>query len=209
MATAKKTTTKSTTARKTTAAKMAKPKLEIVKPVPEKEMVLYEKMVSKFPAVSTPVDLGDGMTVNVRSRVGLQEMALMVRHIVDTCVDEERGEINFELFDYVTKLVICSVYCGIEATDNPELGYAAICGKDRLYDQIYGYIDYEQLNQIWDSAKARLKAKQEMFSGAAAKLTIDMIQRMNELTELISGAMEGFDADGMAEALKKLGVEAE
>ncbi len=167
-------------------------------------MGLLEQLASRFQPVSTPVDLGDGIIVNVRSRVGIQDIAMMIRYIVDTCVDEEKGEIHFELFDYVTKLVICAVYGGIEVTDNAEIGYAAICGKDRLYDRIYGYIDYEQLNQIWDSAKAQLRAKQEMFSSAAAKLAIDMIQRMNTIYDMFSEMAEGFDGEEAMKAIKSL-----
>lgn len=167
---------------------------------------MFEMMAESFPPCTNQVDLGAGMSVEVRNRLGLTEMMLLVKNIVDACVDEERGEVHTEIVDYVAKLCICSVYCNIPAPEDQEIGYAAVCGADRLYERIEPYIDGEQLINIWDSVMDRLNAKQELFASAAAKITIDMLQKVNELYEMVNSVAENFDGEEAVEAVKKLSV---
>lgn len=210
MATTKNTTAKSNTTKKTTTAKKpaakktAKPKLEIVKDDPVKELSVFEKLAEKFPVYTTHVVLGDGIEVDVRNRISMGEMVLLVKQIVDLCVDEEHGEINFELYTYVTELLICAAFCGLEVPDNAEAGYLAVCKTGGMYEQIAGYIDEDQLSDIWKISGEKIKAKCDMFNSAAAKITVDMLQRINELFEMISSVTDKFDGEEAVNAVIEL-----
>ena len=184
-----------------------KPKLEVVKEEPAKqELSVFEKMAIKFPFEQHEVEIAEGITVNVRTRIGLGEMIALVRSIVDACVDEDRGEVHFELFGYVGKMTICAVYCNLVVPENNEIGYTATVGIGRMYGKIADYIDQEQLQDIWMSAREALAAKSEMFSSASAKITIDMLQKINELYEMISDVTENFDGEEAIKAVKALGT---
>ena len=163
-------------------------------------------MAARFPFEQKEVDLGDGLVVHVRNRLGLGEMMTVVRNIVDACTDEERGEVYFELFEYVTKMTICAVYCNEIAPENNEIGYLAVCSAGGFYDKIEPYMDEEQIDTIWSTAREKLESKRDMFVGAAAKITIDMLQRLNELYDMMANVAEDFDGEEAVEAVKKLSV---
>lgn len=184
-----------------------KPKLEVVKEEPaQQELSVFEKMAIKFPFEQHEVKIAEDITVNVRNRIGLGEMMALVRSVVDACVDEERGEVRFELVNYVTKMSVCAVYCSEVVPENNEIGYLAVFGDGRMYEQIEGHIDQEQLSVIWHSVRESLRAKQEMFNGAAAKVTIDMLQKINELYDMFSDIADGFDGEEAIKAVKNLSV---
>lgn len=205
MATTKKTTTtKSTTTKKAPAKRTTKPKLEIVKDEPVQEMSVFEKMAARFPVTKQEVDLGDGLKVNVRNRLTFQEMMELVQKICDTCVDEQRGEVHMQMLDYVGRLFITAVYCGIEVPGDLDAGYAAMLGKDGLYNRIAVYIEPEQLDGIWQACRFKLRAKEDMFCSAAAKISINMMQKITELYEMISGITDDFDTEEALDVLKKL-----
>lgn len=152
----------------------------------------------------THVDLGDGIEVDVRNRLGFSEMLTVIRAITNACTDEEKGEVHFDVFDYAAKAFICSAYCGIPAPEDPETGYAAICGADRMYELIADYIDDDQLNVIWASARERLTGKRELFNTAAAEMTLNMLQKVNELYEMIGNVTEHFNGDEAIDAIRRL-----
>ncbi len=208
MATTKKTTTeKKTTTKKAPVKRTTKPKLEVVKEEPaQQELSVFEKMAIKFPFEQHEVKIAEDITVNVRNRIGLGEMVSLVRNAVDTCIDEDRGEVHFELVNYVTKMLICTVYCSEIVPANNEAGYLAVSGDGHMYEQIESHIDQEQLSTIWHSVRETLRAKHEMFSSAAAKVTIDMLHRLDELYELFKGIADNFDGEEAVAAVKKLGT---
>lgn len=199
--------TKKTTTEKKTTARTTKPKLTVVKEEQEQpELTVFEKVAIKFPFEQHEVEIADGITVNVRNRIGLGEMMALVRNIVDACVDEDRGEVHFELFDYVTKMSICAVFCNEVVPENNEIGYLAAVGAGRLYEKVAEHIDQEQLQNIWMASRDDLRSKNELFCSAAAKVTIDMLQRINELYEMISNVTENFDGEEAIKAVKNLSV---
>lgn len=202
MATTKKT---ATTTKKTT-TRTAKPKLTVVKPEEAVKQSVFEKMAARFPISIAAVDIGIDEPVNVRSRIGYGEAMMLMKQVIDVCVDQDRGTVSFELFDYAMKMAICSVYCDIPAPEDVEAGYAAVCGTNRMYELIAQFIDADQLDMLWGTTRAKILAQKELFNSAAAKLVIEMIQRMNELVEVISSTTSEFDAGEVSEALAKLGI---
>ena len=200
MATMKKTANKKPVARKAIEPK------EVIVPDngAKSDLSVFEKMAVRFVPTVTEVALCDGVTVNVRKRITLSELMMIVRQIVDACTDEDRGEVHFELFDYATKMAICAVYCGEVAPENNEIGYLAIVGEDRMYDLITPHIDKGQLDNIWFSARERLNAKSNMFASAAARMTVDMLQKMNDLYDMMSSVAAEVDEGNAEEAFRNI-----
>lgn len=196
------TTKKTMTEKKTTAKRTAKPKLTVVK-TEEKPMSVFEQMSARFQPMVSDVDLGDGLTVHVVSRLPLQSVIALIKRITDVCVDEERGEVHFHMLDFTAKLFIVSAYCGIEVPEDVEVGYAATCRAGGLYELVSSHIDTDQLEMIWNSCEDIMSGKAELFNSAAAKLTIDIVQRINELYEMISNVTDHFDGEEAVEALRQ------
>ena len=202
MATAKTTTKKTTTAKKAAPKKTAakKPELKIVEPVEN----IFEKVAKQFPVGTAIVDIGGGMTVDVKSRIGFEDMLSLVKTIVDTCTNEDESEVSFEALDYAGKMLIISAYCGIEAPEDPEIGYAAVCGANRLYEMVAGYIDSEQLEYIWASARERLVARQHMFHSTALRQVKELLTQVNALMNIVQDAVDVFDSGELEEMIKEL-----
>lgn len=198
-------TTKKMANKKPVARKAIEPKEVIVPDNSAKsDLSVFEKMAVRFVPTTTEVALCDGITVSVRKRITLSELMMIVRQIVDACTDEDRGEVHFELFDYATKMAICAVYCGQVAPENNEIGYLAIVGEDRMYDLITPHIDKGQLDTIWFSSRERLNAKSNMFASAAARMTVDMLQKMNDLYDMMSSVASEIGEGNAEEAFRNI-----
>ena len=196
-------TTKKTTTKKTTAKAENKPALKIVEPVEVQETV-FDKMARMFPVSIAHVELGDGIAVDVKNRIGFSDVISLVKSIVDACTNEEMGEVSFEIFDYVTKLFIVCSYCGLDVPEDPEPGYAAVCGADRMYELISDHIDNEQLNVIWASAREKLLARQDMFQSTALSQVKELLNKLGDLMTLTQEAVDVFESGELEELMKEL-----
>jgi len=210
MATEKKNSeTKDTkyTARKKTARKAAGSKpAEIIQLRPDgqvKEPSVFEKMAALRNAGSTTVETPAGM-VEVAKRISLNDMILLINLIVSMCTDQATGMVKWEIYDYITKLVICSVYCGEDVPQDLEAGYNAVCGEDGLYNHIAGAIDEEQLNNIWDSTTERLTALETLNCSTAVGKLNQFLENVQQLMEAIGEAADGFDASETEKAIGKI-----
>lgn len=181
-----------------TKKKTAKPVEEVKEEVKEN---IFMKVANEFQPVTTDVDIF-GQTVTVRSRLSIEDMASVVNLIVEMCTDNVSREIKWELCDYLTRLVICAAYCGIDVPSDLNAGYNATCGHDRMYDLIRDYIDDEQIVNIWSSVEKKLMARQDLNTATSVQRLNEMINRMDELMNMITGVSEGFDSE---EAIKAIG----
>lgn len=200
MATTKKTasTTKKTTTR------TAKPKLTVVKPEAEKIETVFEMVAKENAGKTTEVKLEDGTVISVRNRIGFQDMLGLVKSIVDTCTNDERGEVAWEALDYASRVLVCAAFCGAEVPADPEVGYLAVIGPDGLYEQIVGFIDGAQLGSIMASVRMKLQAKQEMYSSVAAERIKDMLNQVDDLMKLMQTAVDMVDSGEFKETVNDL-----
>lgn len=187
-------TTKKTNAKRNTVKK-------IETPVAEKSV--FELMAEAFPAIDTVVETPVG-EVTVKDRIGFSEMITLINMIVDMCVTEETGEIKWEMFDYVSKMAICVSYCGLRVPKSIEVGYASVCGKNGLYEQIKEYIDPEQLGNILDSSLDRLRAREELNNSTALGRLNELLKNVDELMKMIADASEEYSTEDAVNAMTHL-----
>lgn len=204
MATTKK-TNEAAEKKVTTRKRAANKNIEVVEEKKEKTRSVFEMMSDNFPAGVAEVETPAGV-VHVRERISLDDMVRLVNLIVATCTDNETGMVKWEIFPYVTKLLICSVYCGEDVPENLEAGYNAVCGKGRLYSLIAPAIDPEQCNEIWDGAQERLEAQDELNCSVAVGKLNQFLESVSGLMETISSMSENFDGEEAVKALEQLGA---
>lgn len=213
MATAKKTTEtveKKTTTRKRTTKKTvaAQPDniVELKKPVEEvKERSVFELMAEKFPVKETEVETPVGV-IKVKNRISLNDMVVLVNLIVNMCTDSQTGMVKWEIYEYVVKLVISAVYCGIDVPQDLEVGYSAVCGEGDLFALVEKYADEDQLINIWDSTREKLRAQEELNCSVAVGKLNQFLESVSELMEAIGSVSADFNGEEAAKALEQLGV---
>lgn len=213
MATTKKTTEtteKKTTTRKRTTKKAAAVQsdniVELKKPVEEaKERSVFELMAEKFPAKETEVETPVG-AIKVKNRISLNDMVLLVNLIVNMCTDSQTGMVKWEIYDYVVKLVISAVYCGIDVPQDLNVGYSAVCVDGGLYELVAANIDRDQLVNIWDTAAKKLRAQEELNCSVAVGKLNQFLESVNELMQAVGSVSENFDGEEAVKALGQLSV---
>ena len=189
MATTKKTTIKKDTSKKNTA--------------PAEDKSVFDLMEKAFPVNETMVDTSVGQ-INVKDRIGFGDMTTLVNTIVEMCTNDETGEIQWESFDYISKIAICMSYCGIHAPKSIEVGYAAVCGKNGLFEQIKEYLDPSQLNSIFDSTLKKLRAREELNTSTAVGKLDKFLQSVGELMKMVEDASDGYSSEEAINALNHL-----
>lgn len=203
--TEKKTTTRKRTTKKAVAAQSDNI-VELKKPEETvKERSVFELMAEKFPVKETEVETPVGM-IKVKNRISLNDMVVLVNLIVDMCTDAQTGMVKWEIYDYVTKLVICSVYCGVDVPKDLEVGYNAVCGKGGLYELVEPNIDPAQLDVIWNGTADKLRAQEDLNCSVAVGRLNQFIESVSELMEAIGNISEGFDGEEAVKALGQLSV---
>lgn len=213
MATTKKTTEtieKKTTTRKRTTKKAVAAQsdhiVELKKPEEAvKERSVFELMAEKFPVKETEVETPAGM-IKIKNRISLNDMVVLVNLIVNMCTDAQTGMVKWEIYDYVTKLVICSVYCGIDVPKDLEIGYSAVCVDGGLYELVEANIDRDQLVNIWDTTADRLRAQEALNCSVAVGKLNQFLESVSALMETIGSISDGFDGEEAVKALGQLSV---
>lgn len=174
------------------------------KEVAPEEKNIFEAISEHFDNPTVDVEICDGCTVSVKHRLSMSEMLAAIRMIADSCTDEENGIINHEVYDYATKLTICAMYCGIKAPVDSNIGYEAVVGRGRMYEKIRDHIDTWQELYIWEAAEKILESRENMYNSAAAKITIDMLGKMEGMYEMIEGMSKDFNSEESVDALNQL-----
>lgn len=203
--TEKKTTTRKRTTKKTVAAQSDNI-VELKKPEEAvKERSVFELMAEKFPVKETEVETPVGM-IKVKNRISLNDMVVLVNLIVNMCTDAQTGMVKWEIYDYVVKLVISAVYCGIDVPQDLEVGYNAVCVNGGLYELVEANIDRDQLMNIWDTAAKRLRAQEELNCSVAVGKLNQFLESVSELMEAVGSVSENFDGEEAVKALGQLSV---
>lgn len=208
MATAKKeTAAKATTTKKaTTRKKTVKPVEETpVVEAPKEERSLFELMAEHCAAKITDVETPVG-TIHIRDKISFTEMITLVNLIVDMCIDDKTGEVKWEFYDFATASCICAVYCGIPASADPDTNYAATCGENALLVEVLLHADTEQIHEIMQSTREKLKSRDALNHSAAAYKLNEFIDRVNELIEIIKSTTDNFSPEDTMDAIRKLTV---
>lgn len=204
MAATKKTTTRKQPLKKVPAAKKVAEVVQEAKPVEQKELTVMEAMAERSKkATVTPVETPVGV-VNVRKALGFDEMVTLVSVIVELCTDSTTGEIKWQVYDYISKLMIVSVYCNIPAPEDTEVGYAAVCGEYGLFNTIKDYIDKEQLEHIFADTRRILDARESLNESTAVAKLNDFLKNVEGLINELSGVTQNFDSKQAVEALAHL-----
>ena len=183
----------------------AKPKQEKSNITPIVEPSIYEKAAERLAPKQNAVETPDGV-INVRNRITFGEMTALVNSIVDMCTDDNTGEINWESFDYISKMAICVAYTGIGAPPDMEVGYSAVCGKDGLYETIKSHIDFEQRHSIIDSTIDKLRAREDLNNSTALSKLKELLDNVDGLMKMISEASDGYNPEEAMNALRQIGV---
>lgn len=201
----KKTTTRKRTTKKTVAAQSDNI-VELKKPVEEaKERSVFELMAEKFPVKEAEVETPVGV-IKIKNRISLNDMVVLVNLIVNMCTDSQTGMVKWEIYDYVVKLVISAVYCGIDVPQDLEVGYNAVCGEGDLFTLVERYADEDQLIDIWDSTRAKLRAQEKLNCSVAVGKLNQFLESVSELMEAIGSVSADFNGEEAAKALEQLSV---
>ena len=162
---------------------------------------LFDVYAAKKPVSEHTIKTEAG-DVTVRSRVSMADMMRIVSLCVEMCTDQTTGEVKWELYDYVTRLLICAVYCGVDVPSDIEAGYDAVYSGG-LYEEVTGYIENEQLDMIWASVRQKLMSRDALNASIAVGKLNALLESVQELMNAVGEAADGFDG---AEALKALNV---
>lgn len=98
---------------------------------------------------------GSAAELNIKHTIGFEEMVSIVSNVVESCIDTENGEYFPYLFDFSMRINVMRYYGNIEIPDDINVRYNLAYNSD-LYSHITSDINQEQLNQIIDSAKAKI-----------------------------------------------------
>lgn len=148
-------------------------------------------------------ELFEGMTLEVRHMIELEDYMSVVNGIAETVFDLETSEYKPELMDFATKLYVMRAYAGVSL---PEKGlnkaYRVLVGTD-LYEQVAAWIDETQLDKIVDAAYERVKYYRDAALSVASKQMNEMIAQMKDAAESANELSAQVQSDEFKEMLQK------
>ncbi len=147
----------------------------------------------------------DGQFVmQVKHRLDFQEAVQFVRSVAGSCVDENNGEYNPELFDFAVRVNILTEYAGVTGLDADKMDRAfRVVYESPLVQMVTELIDNDQLGRLVEEARERMEYLANAMANASAARMSELVARMDAMIDSGKEAMEMLDSDSFKEMLRQ------
>lgn len=133
-----------------------------------------------------------GLTLHIKARLSLTEMASLVRGVVTACFASDTNEYLPEVRDFATRGAVLETYTNLTLPDNLEEWYDMVYGSD-IFEVICRYIDYEQYESMLDAINKKIANIAQSNVEALNKQMEELVAGFNELEDKLSQTFSGVD----------------
>ena len=137
-----------------------------------------------------------GINVNIKVRLGLQEMMTFVYGVVKTCFTENDNQYTPEVLDFAIRSSVLEMYANFTLPSNIEKQYELVYGCD-VYTTILETIDRSQFDAMLRAIDEKIAHIAESNIEAVTRQVNELYASLNALEERLSPVFTGIDKDTM------------
>lgn len=132
----------------------------------------------------TNVDLGDGLSVGVRYRLGFKEVVKFIGDVVESVYNEDTHEYHPEIEDFTIRVCTMIYYAGFAAPKAYDTAYRVVY-ESGAYEKILAVLDKTQLCEITRVIREQIKFKRDLACATAEHEVVRLLGNMNTMFENI------------------------
>ena len=180
--------------------------------MPKTKKVTFNMIAADAPATTTDAlkwGKDDQYELHVKWTLSFSEALSFVRSIVGSCVNEESGEYNPEVFDFAVSVNILDYYAGIKGLtpEKMDKAYHIVYNTD-LVDQVTAKVNNYQLNKLIDAARQKVDHKAAALVSMSTMRLNRLMNSMDEVMKLSQETMDEINSESfqekMSEAIKAI-----
>ena len=137
-----------------------------------------------------------GINVNIKVRLGLQEMMTFVDGVVKTCFTENDNQYTPEVLDFAIRSSVLEMYANFTLPTNIEKQYELLYGCD-MYGTILETIDRSQFDAMLRAIDEKIAHIAASNIEAVTRQVNDVYASLNALEERLSAIFQGIDNDAI------------
>lgn len=137
-----------------------------------------------------------GINVNIKVRLGLQEMMTFVDGVVKTCFTENDNQYTPEVLDFAIRSSVLEMYANFTLPSNIEKQYELVYGCD-VYGTILETIDRNQFDAMLRAIDVKIAHFASANIEAVTRQVNDVYASLNALEERLSAVFQGIDNDAI------------
>ena len=153
---------------------------------------------------NTSLAAWNGLTIEVRNTISLNEMLYFVKTVVEACFDDEANYFP-EKKDAALRWCTISFYTNIELGDDPSAVYDVLC-RSSLIETIVAHINTWQLDEITDAIEMKIRHIASAGVQATLKSVNEMVAALGNVNDSFSGLFDGMDKDKLNDLIATLGA---
>lgn len=155
-----------------------------------------EKCVKEATAEPVVTKEWRGINVNIKYRLGLNEMMAFVDGVVKTCFTEADNQYIPEVLDFAIRSSVLSMYANFTLPANIERQYELVYGCD-VYATILESIDRNQFDAMLRAIDVKIAHVASANIEAVTRQVNDVYASLNALEERLSAVFQGIDKDAI------------
>jgi len=175
-------------------------------------VTVFEKTVNDNYSENTTTIDWNGVEVDIKPTLSLQEMLLFVNEVADSCfIESESGTEMYmpELFDFALKCAVVEIYSNITLPSNTEKRYELLY-KCKVYEDILDRVDIGQFERMVHAIHKKIDYKIKVTaSGVEARIN-SFINELNNIgngiNEIFSGVSKE-DVSALMNSMTNMGID--
>lgn len=156
-------------------------------------------------AEPTTLDIGDGITLQVKRTLPLNDAISFIEEIVGANINTDEGTYTPEAYDFSMRVAVLHFYAGIDFPKSKDTAKAyRVVYETDLFGKVFDLIDQNQFDILLRAADERIKHECDLMSSVAMQQAEKILDKMNDIFEESSEVMEELDSDDFRTALSNM-----
>lgn len=165
-------------------------------------------LIEKLPAAErVEVQLGgalEGMTLNVRKTLPLNDSMRFVTDVVTSCADVDKGEYTYSGYDFAMRANTIAYYAELKIGKSDMSKLYRLMYETDIYDRVRAVINEDQYDALINAVWGELEYAREMLTSTAGTKTMELLAQVGEFAQTatqMTEQMRGIDLEGAMTAL--------
>lgn len=165
-------------------------------------------LIEKLPAterIELPLSgVFEGMTLNVRRTLPLNDAMKFVTDVAASCADVDEGEYTYSAYDFAVRANTIAYYAELKIGKSDMNKLYRLLYETDIYDRVKAVINEKQYDALIDAVWGELEYAREMLTSTAGAKTMEILSQMGEFAaamETMTEQMRGMDIEGAMDAM--------
>ena len=159
--------------------------------------------IRKDKKITVPLKGAEGVEIQIRRTLPLNEMLEFVAEVVASCIDKEDGSYVPEVMQFSISTSVLTRYANFRLPTDISKQYDLVYNTDAV-EQVLKHINQEQYEQIVFAIENRIEHELAMIHASTAAKVNELLERFNTVIEQSESMFDGLNDVDLTSLLSNL-----